>query len=177
MIQQLKNTKTDKQFTQNDLARVAYASCLNFFHTNSMFNPWSLGIYYALDYTYVKRLSADSYQYQAGYATMSKGTSPSTMNKSCGQLLTKTQNEVQAFHQDLICDNDGEERLLIVCYYRKTGSFTKSKLGFFLLNPKIEFYNFVYKLVITPKPGLFPGKHEIRKWHLEDADYQYTKNA
>ncbi|MBQ7674714.1 MAG: hypothetical protein IJT36_09465, partial [Alphaproteobacteria bacterium] len=40
MVQHISNTRTDKQLTVNDLARISYASCLNLFHTNTMFNPW-----------------------------------------------------------------------------------------------------------------------------------------
>ncbi|MBQ7673933.1 MAG: hypothetical protein IJT36_05345 [Alphaproteobacteria bacterium] len=39
-IVQIANTRTDKQLTLNDLVRITYASCLNLFHTNTMFTPW-----------------------------------------------------------------------------------------------------------------------------------------
>ena len=41
MIQQIKNNKTDKQLTQNDLKRITCVSCLNFFHTNNLFSDIS----------------------------------------------------------------------------------------------------------------------------------------
>ena len=71
MLQQLKNTKTDKQLTKFDLANVSYSSCLNFFHTNSMFPPCPFGIYYALVCHYVKRINSNCYKYQLCYATTS----------------------------------------------------------------------------------------------------------
>ena len=171
MIQQLKNTKTDKQFTQNDLAKVAYASCLNFFHTNSMFSPYPFGIYYSIDFYYVKRLNNDSYLRQDIWSSTKAGNSPSTMGASCGSTYTISRNKVKSLDTDLICDNDGDERLLIICAYRrKANSYEKSKLGFFLLNPQAVKYgihknhvdpDLLYEyLIITPKPGLFPAKNE-----------------
>ena len=74
---------------------------------------------------------------------------------------TITLAEVQAMCPDLVCDRDGDERLLVEALYRAKGDF-KRGLGFFLLEPKntkgTDGYNalFVYKLVIVPKPGLFP---------------------
>ena len=50
MLQQLGNTRTDKQLTSSNLSRISYVSCLNFFHTNTMFKPWSLGIYYVVSF-------------------------------------------------------------------------------------------------------------------------------
>ena len=38
MIQQLSNTRSDKQLTSTDLAHIVYASCLNLFHSNSVFS-------------------------------------------------------------------------------------------------------------------------------------------
>ncbi len=67
---------------------------------------------------------------------------------------TLKSEKVQSIHTDLTCDKDGEERFLI-CYYRPQ-NFDKSKLGLFILNPNFSKYDFVYKLVITPKPELFP---------------------
>ena len=64
MLQQLGNTKTDKQLTINDLGRISYASCLNLFHTHSVFKDWPMGIYYCVVYYYVKRIDADNYTYQ-----------------------------------------------------------------------------------------------------------------
>ena len=65
---------------------------------------------------------------------------------------------------DLVCDRDGDERLLVEALYRAKGDLKSLKrgLGFFLLEPKntkgTDGYNalFLYKLVIVPKPGLFP---------------------
>ena len=163
MVQQVSNTRTDKQLTQNDLARISYASCLNFFHTNSMFPPCPLGIYYGMDVWYVKRIDSDNYQCQECYATTSIGGGTAllnAMNKKCGAVNKRTKTGIIALHPDLVCNKDGDERILIICSYR-AWRFKKSKLGLFILEPKLgNDGNFSYKLVITPKPGLFPGKNE-----------------
>ncbi|MBQ7674540.1 MAG: hypothetical protein IJT36_08580 [Alphaproteobacteria bacterium] len=166
MIQQVSNTRTDKQLTSLDFARIAYASCLNLFHTNTMFKPWPLGIYYAVNFCWVKRIDNNSYQFQQCWGSLSVGTSPSEMNKLCGTVVTKTYAQIQAIHPNLICTKDEEERVCIECYYRKPPSgYNKSKLGFFILEPQLkkswDVSNnlFLYSLIITPKPGLFPGKN------------------
>ncbi|MBQ7672934.1 MAG: hypothetical protein IJT36_00135 [Alphaproteobacteria bacterium] len=161
IVQQISNTRTDKQLTQNDLARISYASCLNFFHTNSMFSPWPFGVYFAIDYEYVKRINSNSYQHQHCYGTTPMTGTPvlGGMNKHCDSIQTKTLTQIADIHPDLICNKDGEERLLISCSYRKKGHFKKSLLGFFILEP-VGSRLFAYKIVITPKPGLFPGRNE-----------------
>ena len=69
-------------------------------------------------------------------------------------------DQVQKLHPDLVCDKDGDERLLLSCRYRKK-NFTKSKIGFFFIEPKSK-NNWedliAYQLVISPKPGLFPAE-------------------
>ena len=170
MLQQIKNAKTDKQLTKYDFGRIAYASCLNFFHTNTMFYPYPFGIYYDVDFFYVKKISSDKYQYQQCYgSTGGDCTSPSGMNMNCKSISTKTSAEIDAIHPDLLCNNVGEERVLVECCYRRryAAKFDKRQLGFLILNPKVTkahdgtTYNFfIYDLVITPKPGLFPGKVE-----------------
>ena len=78
--------------------------------------------------------------------------------------MMKNKNQVANYHPDLVCNKDREERLCIVASYRKIGDFSKSKLGLFILEPKeIDNYQsiFMYKIVITPKPGLFP----ITRWN------------
>ncbi len=165
IIQQIKNTKTNKQLSKKDFADIAYASSLNFFHTNTIFKPWPFGIYYALICAWVKRVNSNSYQYQKCYGTTStSGASPDGMNQGCTNVETKTSSQIQAINPDLICDKDGEERLVVECCYRKASGFNKKKLGFFLIEPKLQkdtidnINNFFrYQLVITPKPGLFPG--------------------
>ncbi len=67
----------------------------------------------------------------------------------------------------LICQDDGKEKLRICCTYRSNGE-VKRKLGFLIRQPKsfsaiTPFTTalsalFVGKVVITPKPGLFPPK-------------------
>lgn len=158
MIQQLSNTRENKQLTHTDLARIAYASCLNLFHTNSMFYPWPLGIFFAIDYTWVKRIDSDKYYVKKSWATTQSGNSPSNMTKSTGNAwATTNMSSVELTHSDLICHKDGDERLLIECFYRPN-DFNKTKFGLFIIDPKFDNYKFVYRLVITPKPGLFPVK-------------------
>ena len=162
MLQQIRNTKSDKQLTQNDLARIAYASCLNLFHTNSMFKPWPLGMYFAIDFWWVKRISENNYRLQTGWGTTASGNSPNGMTKNIGDRNAQTFEGVKGIHPDMLCDKDGEEKLMIDCSYRKV-NFNKSKLGFFIITPQSSYasnYLFRYTLVITPKPGLFPGKYE-----------------
>lgn len=169
MLQQLGNTKTDKQLTMSDLGRVAYASCLNLFHTHSMFKPWPLGIYYHVSYHYVKRIGADDYTYQHLGASTGDTTEVQSEFKNCMDMnwnteqKNKTQSYVEAIHPDLVCQNNGEERVLIRCYYNTSAltNFTKSKLGLYILEPKFgEKGNFKYDIIIVPKPGLFPAKNE-----------------
>lgn len=168
MLQQLGNTKTDKQITINDLGRISYASCLNLFHTHSMFKDWPMGIYYCVAYYYVKRIGADNYTYQylwisTGNKAEIKSDFKDYINMTYrAEQTKKTQSYVEAIHSDLVCQNNGDERVLIRCYYNISTStnFTKSKLGLYILEPKFgEKGNFKYDLVIVPKPGLFPVKN------------------
>lgn len=161
IIQQIANTRTNKQLTKADLNRATFASCLNFFHTKSMFYPWPFGIYYVARFHYVKRESDNNYKYN--YWECSIGSNAKSVDawmwNSKLTSANKSSNEIEAIHPDLICYKNGEERLLITCFYgaTKNTNFTKSKLGLFLLEPKFNLDgNFVYKFVITPKPGLFP---------------------
>lgn len=165
MLQQIKNTKTDKQLTKFDLANVSYSSCLNFFHTNSMFSPFPFGIYYALDCHYVKRINSNCYKYQLCYATTSTGNSPESTNFNCGSVDTKTMAQIEAINSDLVCNADGDERVLVATHYRKS-SYNKKKLGFFILEPHAivsagDSTNnlFIHELVIIPKPGIFPARN------------------
>ena len=169
IIQQIGNTRTDKQLTKYDFGRIAYASGLNFFHTGAMFTPYPFGIYYAVCFFWVKRINENSYQYQKSHGTTSSaGTSPAEINQNCSRLQTKTKKEITEMHHDLICDNDGDEKLLIEVSYRKNSRYyNRNKLGFFILEPKIQssldgINNSFFKciLIITPKPGLFPAKVE-----------------
>ena len=166
MLQQIANNRSNKQLTINDIRNITYASCLNFFHTNTMFNPWPFGISYIAHFYYVKRLSCDSYQLQKTFGGTDSGTSPNNMTKSGVNTSTITQAQVEAMHPDLICQKDGEERVLIFPVYRRTRTFNKNKLGFFIMNPpgvkaadNSTTNICVYHLVITPKPGLFPVKN------------------
>ena len=163
MVQHVTNTRTDKQLTRRDIINITYASCLNFFHTNTMFSPYPFGIAYSAFFYYIKRESSDSYHYERVHASTYGYTSFDKMGIYAKYILTKTRAQVEAMHPDLVCQRDGEERVLIECAYEKYPvNFDKSKLGFFILKPRdIRFENgstnvFVYRLVITPKPGLFP---------------------
>ena len=86
---------------------------------------------------------------------------PNDMGRAAS-VTTRTLAQVQAMCPDLVCDKDGDERLIVEAIYRNR-NFNKSKLGFFLLEPKNNTKGtdgnnalFLYKLVIVPKPGLFP---------------------
>jgi hypothetical protein len=173
MLQQISNNRTNKQITIKDIRNISYASCLNFFHTTTMFDPYPFGIYYVAHFYYVKRISSYSYQYQKSYGATDHSTSLKNMKNivegSGDGVSTIRSAKVEAMHPDLICQNDGEERVLIDCNYGKlkwgSEQINKSKLGFFILNPPdVKSVDgrtnnaFVYQLVITPKPGLFPVK-------------------
>ena len=161
MIQQITNTRSDKQIGRSDIKRITYASCLNFFHTNSMFYPYPFGICYGIELSYIKRVSNDSYQYQRTYSGTYATSTFKDMPITAMQTLKRTQAQVEAIHPDLVCQKDGEELVLIECYYSKN-HFSKSKLGFFLIDPPTVKNSAgsnclcLSKLIITPKPGLFP---------------------
>ena len=164
MVQHVTNTRTDKQLRTRDLARIAYASCLNLFHTNSMFDPWPLGIFFAIDFDWIKKVEGDKYVWQRVWGTTDFGNSPENMQYGSyngGELtlnqLVNEQPELKPLQSDLFCYNNGDERLIISCYYRPQINKPK-KLGFFLMNPTFGGYDFGYHLIITPKPGLFPAK-------------------
>ena len=169
MLQHVTNNRSDKQLTKRDFANIGYASCLNFFHTNTMFTPWPFGVYYVLACYWVKRVNSNSYQWQHCYGTTSPfKTSPAEMNQECRSIVTKSLSEIESMHPDLVCSKDGEERVLIEIIYRNATGFDKKKLGFFLLEPKVSKpdiignthpNSFIYYLVITPKPGLFPARN------------------
>ena len=89
------------------------------------------------------------------------------MNQNCKSIVTKSLSEIESAHPDLVCNKDGDERVLIEVIYRKAIGFDKKKLGFFLLEPQVSKpaldnnsnNAFIYYLVITPKPGLFPARN------------------
>lgn len=161
MIQHVTNKRTDKRLTKKDIARITHASGLNFFHTNAMYDPWPFGIYYLIDCFYVKRINSNSYQFQEIWGSTVSARTPNDMGRAAS-VTTRTLAQVQAMCPDLVCDKDGDERLIVEAIYRNR-NFNKSKLGFFLLEPKNNTQGtdgnnalFLYKLVIVPKPGLFP---------------------
>lgn len=133
-----------------------------------MFTPHPFGIRYVTHFFYIKRINDNSYQYQKCFGATHEATSSiETMDKTCDPIWTKTLAEIQEIHPDLVCNKDGEERVLIECCYRPLSYKSKKQLGFFLLEPKTMrspadgSYNFFsYSLVITPKPGIFPGVNE-----------------
>ena len=166
MIQQLGNTRENKQLIYSDFQQIAYASCLNFFHTTSMFKG-KFGVYYNMECYWVKRVSQDNYQFQDCYANTgsSNAVSPSGLDKGCFKISTKTMSQIQSIHPDLVCTKDNDERLLIECSYRKNKKYPdyKKQLGFYILEPgiikdhqKCDCF-FLYQVVIAPKPGLFPA--------------------
>ncbi len=167
MVQQLTNTRIDKQLTVNDLRRITYACCLNLFHTNAMFDPYPLGIYFSIGFNYVKKLNNGNYLFQNCWST-TYGTSPNTMDKYFAETREISKDEVRSISPDLICDTIGEERLQIAASYKSAYATVKNKLGLFILEPKHKggwasgqhAYLFEYSPVITPKPGLFPVKNE-----------------
>ncbi len=160
MVQNITNTRSDKQITKQDLARIAYASGLNFFHTNSMFAPYPLGVYYMVYFSYVKRISSNEYQISDSFWSSLVTTHEAKLGYSA--VMTKTKDYVQKV-PELVCQNDGEEKLAIHCTYR----IENKNLGFLIRQPKSFPFStpfvgssasFVGKVVITPKPGLFPPK-------------------
>ena len=157
MLQQISNIRNNKQLTKNDIAQITYASSLTLFHTNSMFNPWSLGIIPVIDFYYVKRINSNSYQVQFSYFSTNNKNNPSDGGYWGINSWTKNAYEVSSYHPDLICEKDGEERLCISYFYRKL-NFDKKKLGLLFIEPNADYNGsiFIYKLVITPKPGIFP---------------------
>ncbi|MBQ7673356.1 MAG: hypothetical protein IJT36_02365 [Alphaproteobacteria bacterium] len=172
IMQQLSNSREDKQLTQNDLKRITFASCLNLFHSNSMCYPWPLGIYPVIEWLYAKRLSDDSYQWQSSWTAISTATEKGNslddfLGYSIGSVTIKTKSQIFSIFPDLTCSRDGDERILIRYWYRRSWkNYSKNKLGFFLLEPQIvpgqEWIKdlFTYRLIIVPKPGLFPAKQE-----------------
>ena len=172
MIQNVNNKKADKQLTLTDIKRICFAGCLNLFHTNSMFQPWSLGIVPMVYFHYVKRISKNEYQVQLfyvnpGYSTVSVDTIEGN-DLTSDALWVWSLSDIISRHPNLECQNDGDERLLINAWYSNghEANITNSKLGLFILKPTWGGYgyqtdnkgSFSYLLVITPKPGLFPVK-------------------
>ncbi|MBQ7674625.1 MAG: hypothetical protein IJT36_09015 [Alphaproteobacteria bacterium] len=166
MLQQIANTRINKQITSFDLARISFASCLNFFHTQTVFAPWPFGIHYTVNFIWVKRINSNSYQYQ--YSWASTGTwcsSVSSMTRNRENIKTITKAEVVSQHPDLVCDIDGDERVCIECVYKRHySSLNKNQLELFVIEPTTKtdmdgdsICLFLYRLVITPKPGLFPS--------------------
>ena len=76
--------------------------------------------------------------------TTGKGGKPHPVNAmfcSFGSVETKTSALIEEIHQDLVCYNSGEERLFIKYWYANPSvnlyPYNKSKLGLFLIEPKI----------------------------------------
>ena len=166
MIQQINNNKSDKQLIKSDMGRIAFASAMNFFHGQSIFDPWPFGVYYVLDCFWVKRIDSDTYQYQESWGSTYGTTTDPNKIGSYYSVSTIDANKVKSIHPNLICNTNGEERLLVECVYKKKNPFySKNKLGFFILEPQwmkstdgSTISIFVYHTIITPKPGLFPVK-------------------
>ncbi len=130
-----------------------------------MFKPWPFGVFPVLICYWVKRVNANNYQFQRCYSNTAADTEPG-VDRACDNPISRTLDQIKSTHPDLVCDKDGDERVLVRFMYRTTSNFSKDKIGFFLLNPKTFKMTyagatnnlFAYELVITPKPGLFPGK-------------------
>lgn len=166
MVQQIGNTRTDKQLTIADLVNITYASCLNFFNNNSMFSPFPFGISYSINFIYVKRLNSNSYQFQHSWASTEGGDTPQNMWREIGTVWTSPLKDIVAVNPKLVLDKDGDELLYINCAYRRMQNFNKSKIGLYILDPQLvkggEHVGYshpdllYYEIFITPKPGLFP---------------------
>ena len=167
MLQQVTNLRSEKNLTINDLRRITATSCMNLFHTNAAYEPWPFGIYFSLDLYWAKKVGDDRYIFQHPWAQTTNGRSPNTIRKS-GNISattytdTYTEAQIKAIHEDLVCEKNNEERVLVTCCYRKADGYNKKKLGLYILEPKSHNKMnrtgtvFMYELVITPKPGLFP---------------------
>ena len=173
MIQHLSNLRTDKQLTVDDMKRIFYACSLNLFNNLGMFKPHSLGIFPNICFYYVMRKGSDSYYYQTGLLKADGGDNGGII-AGVGYLIAARTVSYSAMiskcpsldNPDMVLDKGGDSKLLIEYFYGASSSFDKNKLGFFILTPKLgnnSRYgsyrgNFAYRLVITPKPGLFPVK-------------------
>ena len=164
MIQQISNTRSNKQINTENLSFITHASCFNLFDTKSF------GIMMKVCLFYVKKVGDDSYTYQA----ISFGTADpfgTNVDQLANVGATRTQNYSAMITKcpsldrtDMFIENVGDEKLLIECFYHPSASYSKNKLGFIILSPEfgsISRYksnrgNFAYRLVIIPKPGLFP---------------------
>ena len=172
MVQQIGNTKENKQITLNNIARIAYTSGLNFFiNPEEIFYPFLRGIYYTLIGYYVKRISSNSYYIQSYYSTSSLGKYWNNSRKGCSQITSKSSTEIKTVDKNLLCDKDEDEKVVLEYSYRRINRsdtpYNKHKLGLFLIDPPIrtsidklsnDFFN--YRIVFTPKPGLFPVINE-----------------
>ena len=161
IFQQVTNNRLDKQIKLNDIKRIAYASCLNLFHTNTMFKPHPLGVSYHMYCQYIKRISHDKYQLQYFFSD-ANGPAPVGESGYIWSIESRSAFEIKSIHPDLLCDNDGDERVLINCWY---GVFDSKKIGLFVLKPVQGSNGFLLNnkgsfsavIIITPKPGLFPA--------------------
>ena len=68
---------------------------------------------------------------------MSTGIAPNNGSMCCGcNSYTKSLSQIQAISSDLVCDKDGEERVIIACHYRKASNFKKINWGSSFWNQK-----------------------------------------
>ncbi|MBR1734079.1 MAG: pilus assembly protein [Alphaproteobacteria bacterium] len=174
LAQQIGNNKTDKALKLNDLARITFASGLNFFTYQTMIDPWPFGMYYGIYWYHIKRNSANSYSYQLYYSLATNKYGSKSINfdgnfgLGKGAVTTKTADQIRSVSNDLICDNDGDERVMMICFYHLWGGrYENAKLGLHLIPlksstslsaafPPYTTSPFQYKIIFTPKPGRFP---------------------
>ncbi|MBR1734065.1 MAG: hypothetical protein IJ730_01225 [Alphaproteobacteria bacterium] len=165
LLQNLTNTSEDKYLDITDIRRIAFASCLNFFHTTSMFSPWRFGLSWYGTITYVKRTGPSKYQAYKFEFDTGVNTSTTVNGISCVKTVISV-NDPSTLNKDMVLDNVNDEKVLIEASYKPKPTedgqgtdtrFHKAKLGLYILNAKDG--NFRSRIVITPKPGLFSSTH------------------
>ena len=97
MIQQINNSKANKQLSISDMKRIVFAGGLNLFHTNSMFYPYPLGTTPHAYFQYVKRVDSNTYNYQNFWVNAyesNSSSSPATLDGDSSPTSTKTLSQI-----------------------------------------------------------------------------------
>lgn len=162
MLQNITNTRRDKHIQIKDLKQIAFSSCLNFFHTDSMFNPWPFGLSWYVKMIYVKKTGNS--EYKAFQFEIDTGeTNYKTIDEIscvCSELTNLT--DPTTIDKEMVFYNVNDEKLFINVAFkskdtsREVGIFNKSRLGLYMLS--IQNDTFTHNFVYTPKPGLFNCK-------------------